>query len=401
MPARPTLRTLFIAAVLFALLGGAWVWSEQRALPEGAAGKPGGSGKEGGKGGSKRAQPVSVAQVKQTDIQVWLDALGTVTPRNLATVRPRVDGVLLKVSFREGQTVQAGDLLAEIDPRPYRIALAQAEGQLARDTALLDNARLDLVRYQGLLARDAIPKQQVDTQAALVRQYQGTLAADRSLVDHARLQLEWTRVTAPVAGRIGLRQVDPGNLVRASDAGGLVSIAQVQPIAVLFALPETHVAALNRRLQVGEKIAVQAWDRGQTRRLAEGRVLTTDNQIDTATGTLRVKAEFPNRDGSLFPNQFVNIRLLLETHSDVLAVPAAAVQRGERGSFVYRVADGRVAMVPVTPGAAEGEWLAVQGELKAGETVVSDGLDKLRDGAKVEVIVPGAKGGKGGRKKPE
>lgn len=401
MPARPTLRTLFIAAVLFALLGGAWVWSEQRALPEGAAGKPGGSGKEGGKGGSKRAQPVSVAQVKQTDIQVWLDALGTVTPRNLATVRPRVDGVLLKVSFREGQTVQAGDLLAEIDPRPYRIALAQAEGQLARDTALLDNARLDLARYQGLLARDAIPKQQVDTQAALVRQYQGTLAADRSLVDHARLQLEWTRVTAPVAGRIGLRQVDPGNLVRASDAGGLVSIAQVQPIAVLFALPETHVAALNRRLQVGEKIAVQAWDRGQTRRLAEGRVLTTDNQIDTATGTLRVKAEFPNRDGSLFPNQFVNIRLLLEKHSDVLAVPAAAVQRGERGSFVYRVADGRVAMVPVTPGAAEGEWLAMQGELKAGETVVSDGLDKLRDGAKVEVIVPGAKGGKGGRKKPE
>lgn len=400
MPARPTLRTLFIAATLFALLGGAWVWSEQRALPEG------GSDKRGGKGGSKRAQPVSVAQVKQTDIQVWLDALGTVTPRNLATVRPRVDGVLLKVSFREGQTVQAGDLLAEIDPRPYRIALAQAEGQLARDTALLDNARLDLARYQGLLARDAIPKQQVDTQAALVRQYQGTLAADRSLVDHARLQLEWTRVTAPVAGRIGLRQVDPGNLVRASDAGGLVSIAQVQPIAVLFALPETHVAALNRRLQVGEKqvgekIAVQAWDRGQTRRLAEGRVLTTDNQIDTATGTLRVKAEFPNRDGSLFPNQFVNIRLLLETHSDVLAVPVAAVQRGERGSFVYRVADGRVAMVPVTPGAAEGEWLAVQGELKAGEAVVSDGLDKLRDGAKVEVIVPGAKGGKGGRKKPE
>jgi multidrug efflux system membrane fusion protein len=382
-----------IAAVLAGLIGGVWYWSDHR--PQPAAGGPGGM--KGGAGG--RALPVTVVAAKQADIRVWLDALGTVTPRNLVNVRVRVDGTLLKVNFREGQTVKAGEVLAEIDRRPFQIQLDQAKGQLARDTALLDNARIDLARYQDLLARDAAPRQQVDTQAALVRQYEGTLAVDRGQVDNARLQLDYTRVVAPTSGRVGLRQVDPGNQVHASDANGLASIAQMQPISVLFSVPEANLPAINRRLAAHEAISVEAWDREKKLRLADGRVLTTDNQIDPATGTIRVKAEFANRDGALFPNQFVNIRLLLETLSDVVAVPAAAIQRGDKGSYVYRVdAAGTVATVPVTPGAVDGDLVAVGGEIRPGDKVVSDGTDKLRDGAKVEAIVPGARASKGGGK---
>ena len=393
------LRTLLIAAVLVSLIGGVWYWSNHRAQPASATGGRGGMK---GAGGS-HAQSVSVAAVRRTDIRVWLNALGTVTPRNLVSVHAKVDGTLLRVNFREGQMVRTGELLAEIDPRPFQIQLDQALGQLTRDTALLDNARLDLARYQELLGKDAIARQQVETQKARVRQYQGTLESDRSQVANARLQLEYTRVTAPASGRIGLRQVDPGNQVHASDANGLASIAQLQPTTVVFAVPEANLPAINRRVAAHEAIPVEAWDREQTHRLANGRLLTTDNQIDPATGTIRIKAEFANRDNALFPNQFVNIRLLLDTLPQVVAIPTAAIQRGDKGSFVYRVdADGKVAMVPVSPGAVDGEWVAVTGALEAGDKVVIDGADKLRDGAKAEIIVPGAKGahGKAGKPRP-
>lgn len=401
---RHPLRATLIAAALAGLIGGVWYWSNHHEQ----AGPASGGGPGGGAGG-KRPQPVSVAVAKETDIRVWLNALGTVTPRNLVNVRARVDGTLLKVAFREGQMVKMGDPLAEIDPRPFQIQLAQAQGQLARDSALLDNARIDLARYRELLAKDAIPRQQVETQDALARQYQGTVAVDRGQVDNAKLQLEYTHVTAPSSGRIGLRQVDPGNQVHASDANGLASIAQLQPIAVLFSVPEANLPAINRRLAARENITVEAWDREQKNHLADGRVLTSDNQIDPSTGTIRIKAEFANRDSALFPNQFVNIRLLLDTLPQVVAVPVAAVQRGDKGGFVYRVdAGGTVAMIPVTSGAVDGDQVAVSGEIKAGDKVVSDGTDKLRDGARVEVIAPGAmngknggrKGGKGGAGKP-
>lgn len=342
--------------------------------------------------GGNRPQPVSVAKVRKTDIRVWLNALGTVTPANLVTVHAKVDGTLLRVNFREGQMVKEGELLARIDPRPVQIQLDQAKGQLERDRALLDNARIDLARYKQLLARDAIASQQVDTQDALVRQYQGTVEADRALVGNAELQLEWTRITAPSSGRIGLRQVDPGNQVHASDANGLASIAQLQPTTVLFAVPEANLRAINRRVAAHDPLPVEAWDREQKNHLADGHLLTTDNQIDTATGTISIKAGFTNRDNALFPNQFVNIRLLLDTLPQVLAVPAASIQRGEKGNFVYRVGTGgTVAMVPVIPGATDGDWVAVQGQIAAGDTVVIDGTDKLRDGAKAEIIVPGSK----------
>jgi multidrug efflux system membrane fusion protein len=386
---RHPLRTVLIAAILASLIGGVWYWSNHHAQPASSSD----GGKDGMKGaGGKRPQPVSVGEVRKTDIRVWLNALGTVTPRNLVTVHAKVDGTLLKVNFREGQMVKAGELLAEIDPRPFQILLDQARGQLTRDLALLDNARIDLARYKGLLAKDAIAGQQVDTQDALVRQYQGTVESDRGQIASARLQLEWTRVTAPTAGRIGLRQIDPGNQVRTSDANGLASIAQLEPITVLFSAPEANLPAINRRLAAREAIPVEAWDREQTSRLAVGHLLTTDNQIDPATGTIKMRAEFANRDHLLFPNQFVNIRLLLDTLPQVVALPIAAIQRSDNGSFVYRLDAGNsVHMVPVTPGAVDGDWVAVTGEIDAGDKVVTDGVDKLRDGAKAEIIVTGAK----------
>ncbi len=392
---RHPLRTSLIAATLAGLIAAVWYWSDHRPLP--AAGN-------GGRHGAGGSQPVSVAEARRMDLRVWLNALGTVTPRNLVTLRTRVDGTLLKVNFHEGQMVKMGERLAEIDPRPFQIALDQAQGQLARDSALLDNARLDLARYQDLLARDAVPRQQRDTQDALVRQYLGTVASDRSQVANARLQLDWTHVTAPSGGRIGLRQVDPGNQVHAADTNGLASIAQLQPTTVLFSVPEAQLPAINAKLATQELVAVEAWDREQKLLLAQGRLLTSDNQIDPATGTIKIRAEFGNQDSALFPNQFVNIRLAQDTLRQVVAVPGAAVQRGDKGSFVYRVAaGGTVVMIPVASGVVDGDWVAVSGEIKPGDRVVSDGADKLRDGAKVEVIVPGASGkpqgghGKGGK----
>ena len=328
-PAGPSRRGraawVALALVVVAALG----WFAWSRLPHGAqtdasaAGAPAARGAARRFGAADRVQPVSVATVRRMDIRVRADAIGTITAANTAVVRARVDAELTALHFREGQPVRAGQLLAELDARPFRIALEQAQGQLARDQAQLANARVDLQRFQDLLAKDAIARQQVDTQAALVRQLDGTLQADRAAVDNARLQLSYTRITAPISGLAGLKQVDLGNTVHASDANGLLSIAQVQPAAVVFAVPEAELPTIAARMKAGEALPVEAWDRDGKRRLAEGRVASVDNAIDPATGTIKLKASFGNEDGSLFPNQFVNVRLQLDTVANALAVPAS------------------------------------------------------------------------------
>jgi multidrug efflux system membrane fusion protein len=296
----------------------------------------------------------------------------------------------MRVLFKEGQTVQEGELLAEIDPRPFQVQLGQAEGQLARDQALLANARLDLDRYRTLYEQDSIAKQQVDTQASLVRQYEGAVKVDQSQVANARLQLTYAKVTAPISGRLGLRQVDPGNIVRASDPNGLIVITQLTPITVVFTLPQDHLPSLMKRLNSGDRLAVDAYDREKKVRLAEGVLLTVDNQIDPATGTVKLKAEFPNIDGTLFPNQFVNVRLLLDTRRGVTTIPTAAIQRSSRGTFVYVVTpEATAALRPIELTAIEGENAVVQSGVAPGELVVIDGTDRLREGAKVELIERG------------
>ena len=346
-----------------------------------------------------------LATIATGDIRVVVPALGSVVPRNQVTVRTRVDGPLLAVKFVEGQPVKAGEVLALIDPEPFKATLAQARGTLARDAALLKNARIDLDRYRGLLAQDSIARQQVDTQEALLRQYQGTVQADEATVKSAELQLSYTTITAPISGRAGLRTVDPGNIVKASDAAGLVTIAQQTPITAVFAVPEERLPAIMQRIRGGRSLKVEAWDRDMKTRLAEGSLLAVDSQIDTTTGTVKLKAEFANRDGSLFPNQFVNVRMLLDTLAGVVVVPTAAVQQGAKGSFVYRLGEGsKVAAVPVRLGPVDGALAAVDAGLAAGDKVVVDGLDKLKDGAQVEAIDPKAadapgrekKGGNGG-----
>ena len=327
--------------------------------------------------------------------------LGTVTPRNTVVVRSRVDGPLRRVLFREGEMVKAGQLLAEIDPAQYEVALQQATGALARDEAQLRNARVDLERFRTLLAQDSIARQQVDTQEALVRQYEGTLLANRAQVDNAKLQLSYTRITAPISGRAGLRLVDAGNLIRAGDTTGLVTIAQIAPITVVFPIPEDALPPVLAQLKSGARLRVEVWDRSNLNRLATGVLLTADNQIDTQTGTVRLKAQFANADGVLFPNQFVNVRLKLDKIEDAILVPPAAIQRGREGTFVYALdEENRVRVVPVKPGPSTPEQVAVEGDLAAGTRVVIDGADRLRPGMRVEVADRSAQGsGKGGQRR--
>lgn len=335
------------------------------------------------KGKGPRATPVATTMARTSEFKVFLNALGTVAPLNSATVRSRVDGQLMKVRFTEGQVVQAGDLLAEIDARPFEVGLHQAEGQLARDTALWENAKLDLERYQK--AKDAVTQQQLSTAEALVAQYGGIVKSDHAAVEGYQLQLSYCRITSPITGRVGLKVVDEGNLVRASDSAGVAVIVQEHPITVLFSVPEENVLALKKSLAAGKPLKVEALDRSAKTVLASGEVAALDNQIDAATGTVRLKAVFANEDDALFPNQFVNVRLLMETQPDALLVPASAVQISAQARFVFVVDEPTqtVSRRAVTVGRAEGDVVAVVGGLKPGEIVVADGLDKLQDGAKV------------------
>ncbi|MES2356101.1 MAG: MdtA/MuxA family multidrug efflux RND transporter periplasmic adaptor subunit [Pseudomonadota bacterium] len=343
------------------------------------------SGKSG-RGGLDRPIPVSGVAAKLADVDVYLNGLGTVTPMNV-TVRARVDGQLMRVLFREGQMVKAGDLLAEIDPRPFQVQLTQAEGQLARDQALLKNAQLDLERYRTLFAQDSIAKQQVDTQAALVRQYEGTIKADQGQIESAKLQLTYSRITAPISGRLGLRQIDPGNIVHATDQNGLVVIAQLQPVDVVFAVPEDSVPSVMKKLRANEKLPVDAYDRDGQKKLASGLLLTADNQIDATTGTIKLKARFQNDDDSLFSNQFVNARMLVDVRRGTTVIPSAAIQRGTQGTYVYLAKPDKTVTVRVVKlGPVQGEKTAIDTGLSPGDMVVVDGTDKLREGAKVELV---------------
>jgi len=401
---------LLVAVVLLVAVAGVAYYHYERPssaaqAPSAATGATKGAGSRFGPAGPT---PVVASAATQGDIDIIVNGLGTVTPLRTVTVRTRVDGELMRVLFNEGQLVKEGDLLAEIDPRAFQVQLAQAEGQLARDRALLENAKLDLERYRTLFKQDSIAKQQVDTQLSLVRQYEGATAVDRSQVDNAKLQLAYARITAPISGRIGLRQVDPGNIVHAGDQNGIVVITQLQPVTVLYTVPQDLLPQVMKRIQSGDTVGVEAWDRDQKAKLADGALASADNQIDPQTGTVKLKAQFTNEDNGLFPNQFVNVRMKLDTLHNVVVVPAPAVQRGAQGMFVYVVQQNNTVMPRnVKLGPLDGQRQAIADGLAAGEMVVTDGTDRLRPGAQVEVASarpeikpppPGSYKG-GGRKK--
>jgi len=371
------LRTLLGIGLGLAIVAGAgWYISQSGSAPPA---KPG-----GGRFAAGMAVPVGVAVAAKGEVPVVIRALGSVTPLHTVNVKTQITGQLIDVYFKEGQMVKQGDLLALVDPRPYDVALQQAIGQQQRDEALLKNAQTDLERYRKLVQQDSIARQQYDTQVALVRQYEAALVIDQALVDAAKLNVAYTRITSPLTGKIGLRMVDKGNYVTMGDATSICVIIQVQPISVLFTIPEDSLPQVRDRLKKNADLEVRVLDRAQKTELAVGRLDTTDNVIDTTTGTVKLRAVFPNADEALFPNQFVNVRLLVDTVKDAVVVPVAAVQRGQPGTFVYLVkADDTVEIRVVELGASDGEKVAILKGLQAGDQVVIDGVDRLRDGAKI------------------
>jgi multidrug efflux system membrane fusion protein len=390
---------LMVAALVVAGIV-VWRWHPWGAPAGGASQQSEGSGRHGRGGGAfgNQPQPVHVATATQGEMPVVLTALGTVTPLATVTVQTQLSGTLQTVAFQEGQMVKKGDLLAQIDPRPYQISLENAEGALARDQALLQTARLDLKRYQTLLAQDSIASQQVDTQASLVQQYIGTVKSDQANIDTYKLDLIYARITAPVSGRVGLRQVDPGNYVTPSLTNGIVVITQLQPISVIFTVSEDNLPQIMKQVQTGAKLSVTAYDRSNTTSLAGGTLETLDNQIDTTTGTLKLRAMFNNQDNLLFPNQFVNARLLVDTIHDAVIVPTSAVLNGSMGQFVYVVKDDSTVTVrPVKIGPVDGERTSIASGLQTGERVVIDGSDRLKEGAKITIPADRPRGASGAR----
>jgi len=348
-------------------------------------------GRGGGRGGvGPRGAAVVTIAARKIDMPVYLRGLGTVAAYNTVVVRSRVDGQLQHVAFREGQFVQQGDLLGEIDKRPFEVQLAQAKGQLARDQALLQSAKAEQQRNELLLEKGLIPRQQFDLQAATVAQYEGAIQADQAVIDNANLQITYSRIVAPISGQIGLRLVDEGNIVRAADPNGLVVITQLQPIAVLFSIPEDNLGDVLKKLRAGQQLKVEAWDHDDSKKIADGVLLTADNQIDATTGTSKLKAIFDNTNNALYPNQFVNVRLLIDVLKGAVVVPGATIQRGSQGSYVYVVTENQTAELRiVTVKNTEGNDAAVASGLKAGELVVLEGMDKVQDGARVDVQTPG------------
>src|SRR5947207_4240018 len=400
-PAKPSKSLWWLWVVVIAgIVVGIWYFRGSRITSEAAdPSLPATSGRgRGGAGGMGNfVVPVVVAAAQRGDLPVYFNGLGTVTAFNTVTVRSRVDGQIVNVAFKEGQYVHEGDVLVQIDPRPFQVQLEQAEGQLAKDQAQRKDAEVNLERYKLLFKEGVIPQQQLDTQAALVGKFDGSITSDQSQIDNAKLQLTYSRITAPISGRVGLRLIDPGNIVHATDANGLVVITQLQPIAVLFSLPQDELPQVNAKLRAGVQLTVDAFDRDDTQKIATGKLLTIDNQIDPTTGTYKLKSIFNNSDNALFPNQFVNMHLLVDTKHNLTIVPAPAIQRGPQGTYVYAVgSDNTVKIRPVTIAQTTGNSVGLSSGVNAGDVVVIDGQDKLQDGSKVNPTMAGGDNG-GGR----
>ena len=386
-------KSRWAAVLVVAIVAGAayWFWQGREAANSGA---PTASGaRQQGPGGGRPGRfgaalaPVQAATATSEAVPRYLSGLGTVTAANTVTVRSRVDGQLLAIHFTEGQQVKAGDLLAEIDPSQFKVALAQAEGQLAKDRATLANARRDLARYQQLVKTNLVSRQELDTQQSLVSETQGTIKADEAAVASAQLQLDWSRITAPIDGRVGLKQVDIGNQIASGDTTGIVVLTQTHPIDVVFTLPENQIATVVQAQKAGKKLAVEAWDRTNKQKISEGSLLSLDNQIDATTGTIKLKARFNNQDDALFPNQFVNARMLVATEENAVVIPTAALQMGSEGNFVWVLnSENKVSKHLVKTGIQDSQTVVISAGLSAGDRVVTDGIDRLTEGAQVEVV---------------
>lgn len=396
MKGRKSSRLVIAAVVIIAGIAAVWYgFSHKETTPAAGAtngqsqrpgaGGPGGGGRHGMRGGA--LPPVQAATATQEAVPQYLTGLGTVTAANTVTVRSRVSGQLQAIHFKEGQQVKAGDLLAEIDPSEFKVTLAQAQGQLAKDKATLANAQRDLARYQQLVKTSLVSRQDLDTQQALVSETQGTIKADEASVASAQLQLDWSRIVAPIDGRVGLKQVDIGNQISSSDTTGIVVLTQTHPIDLVFTLPENDIATVIKAQKAGQTLSVEAWDRTNKQKLTAGTLLSLDNQIDATTGTIKLKARFDNQDDALFPNQFVNARMLVSTQQNAVVIPTAALQMGNEGNFVWVLNDkNQVSKHTVTPGIQDSLKVVIAAGLSAGDRVVTDGIDRLTEGATVEVV---------------